>query len=894
MSRPGEWFRRLGYLLTRRRVDEVLRQEMEAHREMLDEPARFGNARRLREDAHDAWGWRWLDDLSRDVRFALRTLRRSPGFTIAAVSTLALAIGANLAIFTLIDRVVLHPLAVPDPAHLVTFQRTIQLRAGPRLQLWMTWEDAKDLRTLRTPVSLALSSTSNDRTSRAIALDTGSGDTLSVPGRFVSGNFFRVLGLRPALGRDFVDADDQLTASAVAILSDRGWRTRFAADASIVGRTIHVNNVLVLIVGVLPATFAGIDLGAPPPEIYLPLMTASRLADNGGAQTDGRGRLWTGSGPGSGLVSSISPVVNVMGIARVTAGTTARLQAELSTHGPFANWTVVRVADTMLPFGSWPEIRQFVGLLATAVALTLIIGCANLAGLLLARAEARRTELSVRAALGASRTRLAQQVAVEAALLAAAGGAAAWMLDRGIERALAPFVLPGGIAIGALPETSASRLLAIAAAFVILVAAIIAIAPATLAMSRRLSLDLKRRGGGSSRLGLARGLVGVQVAIGVVLTFSASLFIQSLSNALATDVGFQRDGLVSATLAMPREKQMFGSEAIEALAAKIRELPDVSAASVGPLPLVQGSDFTYTDIRADGAPIDTAGPIDVVYASADYFTTLGQPLARGRDFDDRDRANGRLVMIVNDAAARLLWSTGANPLEHHLTISSAGRSTDYAVVGVTQDVRLKTLRDTNRPVLYLCRPQHSAFLSGFIAGAGHASLIVRTSRDASATTGSLRATATAEGFSLTDVTTMSQAIDTLVMPQRLGRALLTLLGVTAIVLTVVGMYGLVAAVVARQKKEIGIRMALGAKPRAIVRSVLTKTSVPLLTGIAAGAAFGWWGGHLADRFMYGIRGANPVTMTIAIALVTGAGLAAAWLPTRRALRINPIDTLRVD
>jgi predicted permease len=703
-----------------------------------------------------------------------------------------------------------------------------------------------------------------------------------------------VLGLRPALGRDFVDADDQLTASAVAILSDRGWRTRFAADASIVGRTIHVNNVLVLIVGVLPATFAGIDLGAPPPEIYLPLMTASRLADNGGAQTDGRGRLWTGSGPGSGLVSSISPVVNVMGIARVTAGTTARLQAELSTHGPFANWTVVRVADTMLPFGSWPEIRQFVGLLATAVALTLIIGCANLAGLLLARAEARRTELSVRAALGASRTRLAQQVAVEAALLAAAGGAAAWMLDRGIERALAPFVLPGGIAIGALPETSASRLLAIAAAFVILVAAIIAIAPATLAMSRRLSLDLKRRGGGSSRLGLARGLVGVQVAIGVVLTFSASLFIQSLSNALATDVGFQRDGLVSATLAMPREKQMFGSEAIEALAAKIRELPDVSAASVGPLPLVQGSDFTYTDIRADGAPIDTTAPIDVVYASADYFTTLGQPLVRGRDFDDRDRANGRLVMIVNDAAARLLWSTGADPLEHHVTISSAGRSTDYAVVGVTQDVRLKTLRDTNRPVLYLCRPQHAIYLSGFMAGAGHASLIVRTSRDASAITGSLRATATAEGFSLTDVTTMSQAIDTLVMPQRLGRALLTLLGVTAIVLTVVGMYGLVAAVVARQKKEIGIRMALGAKPRAIVRSVLTKTSAPLLTGIAAGAAFGWWGGHLADRFMYGIRGANPVTMTIAIALVTGAGLAAAWLPTRRALRINPIDTLRVD
>jgi putative ABC transport system permease protein len=173
-------------------------------------------------------------------------------------------------------------------------------------------------------------------------------------------------------------------------------------------------------------------------------------------------------------------------------------------------------------------------------------------------------------------------------------------------------------------------------------------------------------------------------------------------------------------------------------------------------------------------------------------------------------------------------------------------------------------------------------------------LIVRTSRDPNAIAGSLRATAAPDGFSLTDVTTISQAIDTLVMPQRLGRALLTLLGVTAIVLTIVGMYGLVAAVVARQKKEIGIRIALGAKPRAIVRSVLTKTSVPLLTGVAAGAVFGWWGGHLADRFMYGIRGANSVTMAIAIALVTGAGLAAGWLPTRRALRINPIDTLRVD
>jgi putative ABC transport system permease protein len=339
---------------------------------------------------------------------------------------------------------------------------------------------------------------------------------------------------------------------------------------------------------------------------------------------------------------------------------------------------------------------------------------------------------------------------------------------------------------------------------------------------------------------------------------------------------------------------MFGSEALDALAAKIRELPDVTAASVGPLPLVQGSDFTYTDLLADGARVDSTAPIDVVYASADYFTTLGQPLVRGRDFDDRDRPNGRFVMIVNDAAARLFWSTGTDPLEHHVTISRVGRSTDYAVVGVTQDVRLKTLRDASRPVLYLCRPQHAVYLSGFMAGAGQASLILRTSRDSNAIAGNLRATATAEGFSLTDLTTISQAIDTLVMPQRLGRALLTLLGVTAIVLTVVGMYGLVAAVVARQKKEIGIRIALGAKPRAIVRSVLTKTSVPLLTGIAAGAAFGWWGGHLADRFMYGIRGANPVTMAIAIALVAGAGLAAAWLPTRRALRINPIDTLRVD
>jgi predicted permease len=909
---PSGFGRRLMMLLRRRRFDRDLADEMQLHLDLRAarevergapprEAARlarraFGGALGVREQSRDAWGWRWLDEMGRAFRQAVRMLRRRPVFAASAVTTLAIAIGANVAIFGLIDRVVLRPIDVPDPLGLVTIQRTFEARGVRRESTSMTWENAQRVRGMSTLEGVAVSSSSLDRASKRLAVSVDGHDPADpVDGRFISANYFHVLGLRPALGRDFEADDDLPGAPPAVILSHRLWRLRFGADGATIGRTIRINGVPAVVIGVASRTFTGTELGAAPPDLFLPLMTGQRLATSTGSQTDGRGRFFSGD-VARGERSAISPIADLTIIGRVRPHGENQAQAELTSLFGSPAWTVVPLAETMLPFDARTDLRRFLGLLAAAVGLTLLIGCANLASLLLARAEERRMELAIRAALGAGRGRLVQELAVEAGVLAMVGGTAALLVAWWIDRGLSAFVLPGGIAVSSLRSGANLRTLVFAMCATAVAAMVIAIAPTGRAVSGELGLHIKRSGGGSPRFGVTRVLVAVQVTVCVLLVFGAALFVRSLANALATDLGFDAHGLVSASVSLPSTRTVDGLSATDGLVERVRTLPGISAVSAGPLPLVRGSDRAQNEIRADGVPLDLSEPVDVVYTAAEYFTTLRQPLVRGRDFDARDRTGARPVAIVNEAAARQFWPDH-DALDRRLGLPSRVSATageDFAVVGIVRDVKLKNLRETGRPVVYLARLQHQVYLAGYLAGSGSSFLIVRASGNPAVVSQSLVRVAADAGLSVQAVTTLDRAVNEILMPQRLGRALLMLLGLMALTLTVVGIYGLVSCLVARTMKESGIRIALGANARDIIGPLLSRVVLPVTAGAVIGAVLAWSGGRFADRFMYGMHGSDPTTIAIALATIVGSGVVAALLPTRRALRLNPIETLRTD
>ncbi len=834
-------------------------------------------------------------DVLQDIRYAGRRLGRHPASTIAAMATLALAVGANVAIFNLIDRVVLHPLDVPNASELMTPQRTFQSRGVQYRRGALDWEQVDRVHELATLPDVAVSSTTLDPASRRMVLAMkGHSEPDIVDGRFVSENFFRVLGLRPVLGRDFDAADDAGEGASVVIVGETFWRTRLGAARDIVGQSIQVNGVPAVIVGVASSSFTGTELGAAPPALFLPLMSGARLATDIGAQTDGRGRHFTSrNGDYSNAnLSPVSPLSAFSILARVKPRDRGRVQAEFtSVFGP--EWSMVPLADTMLPFDARSELRRFLLLLAGAAALTFLIGCANLASLLLARTEERRGELAIRAALGAGRLRVVEELLVEAGLLAVAGTAAALIVSDGIERALSVFVLPGGILIGSLRHGTETSTILFASACAILAALVTGFAPALRAAGKHLALDVRREAA-APRLGGARLLAGVQAAICVVLVFAGLLFVRTLSHALATDVGFDAHGLASATISVPRSFR--GYMATNEFVARARRIHGIVAVTTGPLPLIPSAgDMNAAAVVLDGVPAALATPVTIVYAAADYFTTLGQSLVTGRDFDERDHEGTEQVAILNTAAARALWST-TNPLGHHIGFpegnGGAVPRTDRAVVGVVRDVKLKSLGDAGVPIIYLARQQNESYLAGYTVGSGNLYVILREANDVAGVAAALASAAADVGLSLQAVTPFDQRLGELLMPQRLGRALLLLLGVMALALTIVGVYGLTACVVARNTKEIGVRIALGAGAPAIVRAVVGRTYVPVLAGSAVGCVVAWTSGRLADRFMYGMRGSDVLTIVGAAVVVIASAGVATWLPARRALRIDPIETLR--
>ncbi|HVZ21592.1 MAG TPA: ABC transporter permease [Vicinamibacterales bacterium] len=832
-----------------------------------------------------------------DVRDALRRLRHSPAFTIGAVVTLALAVGANLAIFTLIDRILLHPLDVRDPDQLFVFERTMVIggEATPLSDTW--WSNADRLRHMSTVAGAAVVTRATDRATRHLVI-AGPDDQAeeTVDGRFVSANFFRVLGVEMALGSDFAAQQDDPRAPPAAVLGSAFWRRRFGADPTIVGRTMTVNGVPTTIVGVAPPTFADVWVGTNPPALFLPVLAGSRLATDPGAKP---------AGETSPTAPAVTPLSAFTVIARVAAGRERLVRAELEVlrnsgtfdvRVPDEVWSIVPLADVVLPGGirsshtrdTQVDVRTFVWWLAAAVALTLLIGCANLAGLMLARVEGRRPELAIRAALGASRGRLVQPIIVEAGLLVASGGMVAALVAQAIERSLATFVLPDGVAIAALRADDSGHLgLAVV---MMIAAAVVMCMPAARAVGADPTPGMQGQRGATRRLRATRLCVATQAAISVVLVFGAVLFSRTMTKALTMDLGFDPHHLLSVSLSVQGGDWRAGATAADAFAERARHLPGVTDAAAGEAPIVDDLGFAVLQVQADGVPVTLPVPPDDVNVSDEYFQTLRQAVLRGRGFDDRDGPKARRVTVVSASLARLLWPND-DALGHQVSF----QGNTMVVVGVAADVALHHLHDTAPLVIYRPMSQNPYFLvvySRFHYGVTRA--IVRTSGDSRPVVPMLKAAAAATGSRLDSVRSVDSAIASLLLPQRLGRELLTLLAALALVLTLIGAYSLVSSIVSRDRKEIGVRLALGARRGHIVREIMIRTVAPIAAGVTVGVLLVWWGGRFADRFLYGLYGDDATTTAIAVVAIIVGGVFAAVAPMRRALRIDPIETLRSE
>ena len=919
---------------------------------------RFGNVVASRERFYESGRAVWLDCSIQDLRHAVRVLAKRPVPTVAAILTLALAIGACVSMFSLIDRVLFRPLAVADLSSLVIVERTTERADLNPDRTGVYWNSYVQLRKISMSTLDAVAASSADYAA-GLPVSFGSGQPIEhIPSLFVTANYFQVLGLRLAAGRDFDPVGTANLAAPEAVLSHRLWRTRFGSDPRILSQTIQVNDVTVRIVGVALEGFDGTQIRARPPDLFLPLLAAARILANTGRGSNGQGGIILGGAPrlGSPLnveLSPISPLENLTILGRVKPDVALeRAQAEFAVRvGRETGHRLASLSQTTLPLQFRAEIRQFLTLLAAAVGLTLLIGCANLASLFLARTEERRAELAIRAALGAARARLVQGIAAEVAVLVLAGSAVGFLIALSIDRGLSAFGLPGEIPLSVLRNGVDLRVLVFGVAVTTIVTLLIAFGSAWRCATVDPARDFKANIA-SANLTPTLYLAGLQVALSVALVFGALLFVRSVSEALATDLGFDREGLVSVTVVpptqIPFEFQMSSGantviSSLDAFADSVRTMPGISDVTVGPMPLLEGSDRSAPVVQVDGVPLEVPDSVEIIYIDPDYFTTLNQGVVRGRNLDDDvDGWLSPFVGIVNESAMRRFWPD-RDPIGHRLSlnltsqepvmvIGVVGRlkltslqddspraiaavlriepdqdpfdrrhSLDHnstgavTVVGVVRDSKLMRLQDENLPAIYVPRSQHEHDMATFLTSFGSREfLILRTALDPQALAPLLRAAAAQEGLSIGEVTAFDDGLRALIMPQRLARLYLVVLGIVAVMLAGVGAYGLIAHAVARNEKEIGVRRALGAPAADIVRIVTRRTLWPVIGGAAGGSAFALWAGQFANRFMYGIGEADSATLIVSVAIVLVSTLCATAIPVRRALRVNPVETLRAE
>jgi predicted permease len=811
--------------------------------------------------------------IGRDVAHALRLSWRSPGFTVAAVLTLALGIGANAAVFSLADATLLRPLKVANPSELYMIKFS---SAYPDYQAYDTRRDL---------FNGAVASSGG----RLNAVADGQAEL--VDARFVSGNYFGVLGIAPAAGRLIAPADDERNGPIVAVLGYRWWQTRFGGDPAVVGKAIRVNNAPVTIIGVAAKDFRGTSLSEAT-KLFVPVTQTPRVQTGFFSRPEmltNRGMAW----------------LNV--IVRLKPGVTSQAAAA-GLEAVYRQFHPLRTGTRAEPFELTPlrtralggtnagAVSRFVGLLGGVVTLTLLIGCANLANLLLSRATARRREIGVRMAIGAGRARIARQLLIESLVLSAIGGAAGLYVASTALGMLARFQLPGGIEIDGLGLGLNGTAFAFTAVVASATGVLFGLAPAWRAAQTDVLGSLRDSSRATSaRSGVRSTLVAAQVALSLVLLIGTGLFLRSLVQSLRVPLGFRVDGVATASvnLGAARYDQARAAAFYDEALTRVHRIPGVTSASWSTLVPILGAPLFTGKVEGYQPQTDEEVRFYNAAVGPEYFQTAGTRLLRGRVFSPGDSTSAPLVGVVNEAAARKYWG-GRDPLQGRLAadpLDLRSAAQWIQVVGIVENAKIEELDEEPIPYVYLPFAQERG---GGSIGAAH--LFVRTGGDADALLGPIgeQLGAIDREAPVYDVSTFAWRVRQLVMPQQMGATLFGVFSALALALASVGIYGVASYVAALRTRELGIRIALGASRTSILALVLRQGSVPVAAGIAAGLLIAATGSRTAEAFLRGVPPRDPLTYAGVAALLAAMALVATWIPARRAAALDPVRALRQD
>ncbi len=853
----------------RQRIETDLNHEIQAHlaldtqarieRGELPDSARqstlreFGNPGLVAEVTRDMWGLTWLEQLLKDLEFAFRVLRKAPLFTAVVVAALALGIGSTTAIFTVVHGILLRPLPFPDPDRLV-----------------MVWEippDTKKPNVVELKNFFAWKARSQSFQSTAAFVRVpmnliGTAGNEQVDGLKVTADFFGVLGVRPLLGRVFRPGEYGHSAPREVVLSYGAWQRLFGGRSDVIGRRISIDVSHHEIVGVMPSGFGFPNM---PAELYVP------LADSGLRQ----GRNFS-------VVSRLRGGVT-LGAARAEI---ASIAARTASEDPDLNagWsaTVIPLLDEAVG-----TIRPVLLVLFAAVALVLVIACANVVNLLLMRSVRRTREISVRLALGAGTRRIMRQLLVESLLLSSLGG----LLGVGLALAAVRLIiarLPPSLSIPRLHEITVDLpVLLFTLSITLLSGALFGLFPAL----QGLKTDLVRGLHESSRTATSGGklraaLVVSEVALAVVLVAAAALMMRSFIRLIHVNPGFHTEHvLTTSMLLLPVQREEFHAQLVEQILERVRALPGIIAAgSIGVLPMLGTNSGTwYYPANRPDPPLNRRPGGDVSVITPGYFRALGIPILHGRDFDDRDRPGAQAVGILNETAARALFPNH-NPLGQSLRVWW-NNLPNIRIVGVVSDIRHSQLNTPPDPCLFLPNDQ---------APFPFSSLVVRTTGDpmklASAIRHEIHEVDDDQGIG--KVESMQQLVSDSVARPRVEAMLLTAFGLIALLLACIGIYGVLAYAVTQRTREIGIRVALGAARHSIFKMILRDGFRLTLIGLAIGLAAAAVLTRFLRALLFEIKPDDPLTLAAVIGLLAAIGLVACYLPASRAMRVDPAIVLR--
>jgi predicted permease len=885
------WFKQL---FSRRRIYDELSEEIRAH---LDERVEglvaagmprseasaaaqreFGNVTLITEDSRGVWQWSFVENVLMDIRYGLRMLRTSPGFTFVAIVTLALGIGANAAIFSMSDAVLLKLLPAKDPRQLVYFRLRTPDEQGSRFSR-AEFEQFRD-------ASRSFSGMFAFDTTRVVVNAGGQSDFAW--GQCVSGNFYSLLGVDPTLGRALTSDDEQPGRPAVGVISYGYWKRRFGLEPSVVGQSVTLKGIPFTIVGVAPEQFRGIELGDSV-DIWVPLSFWENLRLNDHLTLAVMARLKPGAD-----ARQASPELTLID-QQFTAGA---LGSQIS---PRDEREVRARSIELVPGGRGlidlpDELPQSLLVLTTMVGLVLLIACANVANLLLARAVSRQKEIALRLALGAPRMRLFRQLLTECLLLALAGGVLGMLFATATTDFLARLLSDDDL-VQTLNVHTDVRTLSFALGVSLFTCLLFGIAPAFWATRIEANATLKgaasSQGANTPHLGPRKLLVISQVSLSVVLLVGAGLLLRSLQRLSVVDTGFRQENVLLVSI-YPTQSSYEGARELALYVGaqeRVSAMPGVLSASISRFTLLPGGNWT----RIASHAVPASGQESELQVSCNpvaprFFATMGIPLILGRDFTSADGQEAPRVAVVSESFARKYFPN-EDPLDKPVTFKGANAREHITVVGIVKGVKAQSLwEQESAPQIYIPLAQAPTDLLGQVI------MEIRTAVEPTTVVAAVREAMRNldSNLPLVRILTQKAHVEASLQSERSLSTLSTLFGSLALLLACLGLYGIAAFSVATRTREIGIRMALGARSQDVHHMVIRQGMRLAISGVVVGVAAAFVVSRILANLLYGISGTDALIYAAVSVLLVLVAMAACYIPARRAARVDPMVALRYE